>query len=272
MMKKNSHSDRADEMVAGITGSKKYRPIGIPQETILDLYNRELKKHGNPRQALEATREKLHHVTALYLGDPDYAQAAEMLNEAAGDDEQIKNLCQQVMQSHISTRERLPILSEFYHRLFSLTGKPETILDLACGLNPFALPWMDLPKSVRYYAFDLHQPRIALINRFFEVLGMEPLGCHVDVLVNTPQIRADVAFLFKEAHRMEQRQKGCSLPFWKKIDAKWLLVSLPTASMSGRHSLVQKHRQLMADILEPVKWKMQEIMFENEIVFCIQKD
>lgn len=272
MKKKTINPDQTADAVARITGSKKYRPVGIPQETILDIYNREIQRLGDARQALDATREKLHHVAALYLGDPNYAETIERLGKACGDDEQIKAICREVMQSHISTRERLPILSDFYKLLFSLTGKPATILDLACGMNPFAFSWMELPKSTLYYAYDLHQPRIVMINRFFEVYGMKPLGFHDDVLVNPPQIKADVAFLFKEAHRMEQRQKGCSLPFWKKIDAKWLLVSLPTASMSGRHSLIEKHRHLVADILAPVDWKMQEIVFENEIVFCIRKE
>jgi 16S rRNA (guanine(1405)-N(7))-methyltransferase len=270
-MKSNKKSDDIDNSIDNIVNSRKYRSIGIPKDTILDIYSKELTRLANPKQALDSTREKLHNITALYLGDPDYDDTAKLLNTVSGDENQLKVICQQVLQSHISTRERLPILTEFYEQIFKLTGKPNSILDLACGLNPFAFPWMGLPKTVQYYAYDLNLRRIELINQFFKAYGLKPLGTHTDILVNPPRIQADVAFLFKEAHRMEQRQKGCSLPFWRALNVKWLLVSLPTASMSGKHSLIEKHRKLVANIFADVDWPMTEIIFSNEIVFCIQK-
>jgi 16S rRNA (guanine(1405)-N(7))-methyltransferase len=70
---------------------------------------------------------------------------------------------------------------------------------------------------------------------------------------------------------MEDRQKGCSLPLWQALNTRWLLLSLPTTSMSGKHSLIEKHRKLVTDILSPVSWSFKELLFPNEIVFCIQK-
>lgn len=254
-----------------ILASKKYRSIGIPPETIQDIYTRELKRFSNPKQALVSTREKLHHIIALYLGDPDYVNTGAQLISAAGDDDKIRQICLTVLNSHISTRERLAFREDFFNQIFAITGKPSSILDLACGLNPFAFPWMGLPITVHYFAYDLNKPRIELINQFFTSYGLQPLGIHTDILVNPPSQKADVAFLFKEVHRMESRQKGCSLPFWKALNVKWLLISLPTTSMSGRHSLLEKHQRLVMDILGPVDWPVKEIIFENEIVFCIQK-
>lgn len=263
--------EKLDQELVKLLQSRKYSRLGIPPETVRDIFEKELVRLGDAKPALKSTREKLHHVAALYLGDPDYVEIGKRFIEVEGDEDRIRELCERVLASHISTRERLSILADFYKRIFELTGKPVSILDLACGLNPFAFPWMGLPKTTKYFAFDLRQPRIELINKFFKTIGLEPLGMHQDILVEPPEQEADVAFLFKEVHRMEQRQKGCSLPFWKRLNVKWLLVSLPTVSMSGRHSLLEKHRKLVAEILSPVDWQLKEILFPGEIVFCILK-
>lgn len=263
--------EKIEKQLSSLLQSRKYRSLGIPPETIADIFEKELTRLANPKAALGSTREKLHHITALYLGDPDYQEVSSALVEAKGDENKIEEICEKVLSSHISTRERLPIRKDFYSQLFNLTGTPNIILDLACGLNPFSFAWMGLPRTTKYFAYDLHKPRIDLINQYFKTIGLEPLADHRDILVDVPEIEADIAFIFKEVHRMEQRQKGCSLPFWKKLNVKWLLVSLPTISMTGRHSLIEKHRKLVADILTPVNWHMHEIVFSNEIVFCINK-
>jgi 16S rRNA (guanine(1405)-N(7))-methyltransferase len=183
----------------------------------------------------------------------------------------VKEVCREILSSHASTKERLPILDEFYQRIFEHTGQPKIIFDLACALNPFALPWMNLPGGVKYYAYDLHQPRLEAINALFRLNHLPELAVHQDILLQPPTIEADVAFFFKEAHRFEIRQKGCNRAFWQQIKARHLLVSLPTASLTGRHSKVDQHRRLVYDTIAGLNWQVYEIEFENEMVFCIEK-
>jgi 16S rRNA (guanine(1405)-N(7))-methyltransferase len=262
-------SKAADEILA----SRKYRDLGIPTETVRDLLAQELPRHRGQRQAVDSVRRKLHNIVAPYLGDPDYSDAANDLDAvfASRDDAAVRTVCAQIMAAHASTRERLPILEDFYARIFACTGLPETILDLACGLNPFSLPWMKLPSTAHYYAYDLHQPRLDLINHFFGLLGMPHLAIHQDILVKPPEVDAQLAFFFKEAHRFEQRQHGCNRSFWQVLQVEHLLVSLPTTSLSGRHSLVDRQRQLVYATLDGLSWQVEEILFENEIVFWIKK-
>ena len=47
------------------------------------------------------------------------------------------------------------------------TNASDRVLDLACGLHPLAFPWMGLPLTTQYYAYDIHQPRVDLIGHFF---------------------------------------------------------------------------------------------------------
>jgi 16S rRNA (guanine(1405)-N(7))-methyltransferase len=238
---------------------------------VRDLLVQELPRHRSQKDALQSVRRKLHNVVADYLGDPDYPSAALLLVEAfaSGDPAPAQAACHQLLSAHASTRERLPLLNDFYARLWQVTGAPHTLLDLACGLHPFGFPWMGLPASTRYYAYDIHRPRVDLLNHYFSLQGLEPLACCQDILVSPPQVQADVAIFFKEAHRFEQRQHGCNRPFWQAIQVQWLLVSLPTESMTKRHSLEEGHRRLVENTLAGLDRPVIEVMFPGELVFCI---
>lgn len=256
-----------------LLSSRKYRDLNIPLETVTDLIHQALTHSQNPREVEQIVREKLHNIIAAYLGDPDYAACLAVLHQAyaSGDSGQVKTVCGQILAAHASTKERLPILNEFYARIFAHTGTPKVILDLACALNPFALPWMNLPVDVQYYAYDLHQPRLDAINGLFRLNHLPELAIRQDILVEPPAIEADVAFFFKEAHRFEIRQKGCNRAFWQRLHARHLLVSLPTASLTGRHPKLDQHRRLVYDTIAGLDWQVHEIEIENEIVFCIEK-
>jgi len=262
-----------EALVASILSSRKYRGLGIPEQTLRDLVAQELQHGRNGKELEQAVREKLHNIVAPYLGDPDYPAADARLATvfASGDVQTIKAECRALLAAHASTRERLPVLEEFYPRLFAITGRPRVVLDLACGLHPFGLPWMGLPDGARYYAYDLHQPRIALINHFFRLSGLPELAFHQDILVEPPREPADVAFFFKEAHRFEQRQRGCNRAFWQAIPARWLLVSLPSSSLTGRRDLADRQRTLVQRTLDGLEWAVTEIQILDEMVFCIRK-
>ena len=266
-------SDLETAQLRAILDSRKYRQLQIPEATVLALYHQAILNGQPPRDALKTVRKKLHNIVAPYLGEPDFDQAAADLDTAfrSSDPAAILATCSKILQSHASTRERLAILPNFYPRLFSLTGMPAVILDLACGLNPFAFRWMGLPNTTSYYAYDLNLPRIKLINHYFSLEGLKPHAAHRDILLDPPEIHGDVAFLFKEAHRLEQRQRGCNKTLWEAIKVRWLLISLPTESLSGKHDLLGKHRRLVEETCLGQPWQIQEIPFPGEIVFCIDK-
>jgi 16S rRNA (guanine(1405)-N(7))-methyltransferase len=263
---------RADiaQLARDILSSAKYADADLCADTVIDLLEREIPLYRSQKDAVKAVRKKLHNIVAPYLGDPDYAGLGRELEEAvpAG---RTREVCARILASHASTNERLSILAEFYPRLFALTGPPASILDLACGLNPFSLPWMDLAPTVEYRAYDIHRPRVGLINHFLGLLGRPPLAEVRDILVSPPETRADLAFFFKEAHRFEQRQHGCNRAFWLALPVRWLLVSLPPTGLTGRSSLVEGQRRLVHQTIAGLDWPVTEIAFQNELVFCIDK-
>ena len=256
-----------------ILSSSKYSWMGIPKETAIDLAIQEMPISNDIRQLRKRIRAKLHNICAPYLGDLDYETASEQLRKVihSKDKKTIQALCIQFLKQHISTKERLPFIEEFYRKLFQISGQPGTILDLACGLNPFSIPWMGFNETIQYFAFDIHCPRIELVNQFLKGIGLKPLGMVQDILVQAPQQPADVAFLFKEAHRIEQRKRGATHLLLQQLQARWIFVSLPRVSLNERRDLSQRMRTLMHSILNHLPWKIRELEFENEIVFCVQR-
>ena len=262
-----------EAVVQKIRQSSKYRDADICEETIRDLLEAELGQHKSTNAAIKAAKKKLHRVVAPYLGDPDYEAALESLQAAFASQAQdaIAATCQELMATHASTGERLRILDQFYARIFQVTGKPESILDIACGLHPLAFPWMELPLSTRYYAYDIHRTRVRFLNQYFDLQGLAPLAKDRDVLVQAPAEAADLALILKEIPRFESRQKRCTVPLLAALQVRYLVLSVATQNLTGRWDLKTRNRELIYSLIEGYPWSVTEIEFDTELVFCIDK-
>lgn len=260
-----------DHLVEKVLNTHKYRHAGLNPQTVFDLIEQEANQQSSVKALYKAVRTKLHNIVAPYLGDPDYAELTRRLSALESprlDSPELRAICLEALSAHASTAERIPDQSEFYERLFAATGTPTSILDLACALHPLAFPWMGLLPSTTYHAYDIVQPRVDFINHFFETVGLEPLAENRDILVDPPQIQADLGVFFKEAHRFEKRQPGCNQDFWANLHVETLAVSLPTQNLSGTHSLLDQHRQLVEANIAPGKIR-EELIFEKEVIFLI---
>jgi 16S rRNA (guanine(1405)-N(7))-methyltransferase len=261
------------QLIENTQSSRKYRGLGLNPDTIRDLIIQEAPHHTSQKKLRKSVRRKLHNIVAPYLGEPDYSsQTAELMaiKSSYSNSQEIQEFCLKSLSDHTSTAERIPFMEAFYQRIFAVTGKPEILLDLACGLHPLAFPWMGLPTSTQYHAFDIIQPRIDFINIFFIKSGLPPLAKNQDILAHPPQTRADLCLFFKEAHRFEKRSPGCNQKFWASLNTQWLAISLPTQNLAGTHSLVEQHRALIKDNLPQSHGRLQELSFENEIVFLVE--
>ena len=268
----NPTEQEIQELIAAIQDFRKYRDLGLNPETVHDLIRQEAPSHPSLKSLRKTVRRKLHNIVAPYLGEPDYQGLMADLSELDPmnpDTQEINQFCLRVLSEHASTAERIPFLNAFYQRIFAVTGQPKTVLDLACGLHPLAFPWMGLPLSTNYYAYDIIQPRIDFINAFFQKFGLAPLAQNQDILAHPPGIQADLILFFKEAHRFEKRSPGCNKAFWASLQTRWLAASLPTHNLAGTHSLVDQHRVLVQDSLPPGVQIAHELPFENEVVFLI---
>jgi 16S rRNA (guanine(1405)-N(7))-methyltransferase len=260
-----------EAVVTAVKQSRKYRDTH--EGTIRALAADALHRYKKVKDAEKAVRKQLHSIMAPYLGDPDYAAAAERLTAvyAQGDAAAIKTACRDILHSHLSTRERLPIMEAFYSTIFAVTGRPASLIDVACGLNPLAWPWMGLDAPLDFYAYDIHEPRIAFINHFFRLAGLPSLARVQDVAANFPQETADVALFLKEMPRFERNYHGQGRPLLAALRARWLVISFPSISTHGGRNLSGRYRAFMFELIEGQPWPVTELSFADELVFCVDK-
>jgi len=263
-----------DSLIQAVESSRKYRDLHIPHATLRDILACE-SSHSNSRNELEANfRKSLHNVMAPYLEDINYlAQTAALkeLRDQNPSQESLKSWCLDIMHLHASSRERLAYLDAFYQKIFATIGTPDSILDLACALDPLGLPWMNLPPSTKFFAYDIHQPRLDFLQTFFQYFNPQANAIHQDILTNIPEQIADCAFFFKEAHRLEKRRPGSNRELFAGLDVKWLVVSLPSRDLKGHHSLETYHSALIHKAIEGQPWHLTTDIVGDELLFFIRK-
>lgn len=261
-----------EAVITAVKGSKKYRDTS--EETIRQLAVEAVLEHKKPKPAEKAVRRRLHSIMAPYLGDPDYAAAGRRLMEVfvGGDDGDLRAACRDLMFAHLSTRERLPLLETFYRDIFAITGQPTRLLDIACGLNPLAFPWMGLPAAgTDFIAYDIHEPRVQFLNHYFILQGLPPLAFVKDVAVQAPTESGDVALFLKELPRFERNYPGRGRALLEALDAHWLVVSFPTISTHGGRNLTKRYREFYHQLIHGSGWTVTELLFDSELVFCTEK-
>lgn len=254
-----------------IANSKKYRAMQIPRETILDLLQIEFAKHSKKAEAIKTAKAKLHNITAVYLDKLDYSKADQALKSALTNKsgKSIAAVCLQFLQSHHSTNERIPYMDSFYAYIMKKIGNTCSILDLACGLNPFVIPLVGFPSSISYFAYDIHAPRIELIKTLFVSIDINGSAEVRDILIQPPQQKATAAFLFKEAHRLEKRRNGASRDLIRSLNVDYLFISLPNQSLQGKYDLRGRMRRIVADSILGSGSIINLVDFPSETLFYI---
>lgn len=232
---------------AQVKGSRKYRHLC--DETVQRIVAWAATRSRTQKEMVARARRKLHQVYGAYLSGWDAEHAGQLLDTLAPGcpEERVRAVCRDVMALHASTRERLPLLDALYGQIFAVTGVPRRVLDLGCGLHPFALPWMGLAPDADYTAWEIDETIVALANRFLRATGRTGGAgrpgravCR-DVLASEPAEPADLVFLLKMLPCLEQQEKGSGARLLSGLRAPFVVVSFPNESLGGRAKGMRAH-------------------------------
>lgn len=267
--------DKLDELVAAVLSSAKYRHVS--PEFVRSIGARELTIRPNLKAAVKATKNALHQAGGAFQDAPiNYDRSLSLLREAAiagRDSEPFRDACRAVMAAHTSTRERLPILDEFYATLLAaLPAPPGRVLDIACGLNPLARPWMPLPSSTEYIACDIYADQIAFLNDFYALSGYPGRAEVRDVIGSPPEEPADLALILKTLPCLEAVDKNASARLIDTVNAPLLLVSFPAQTLGGRRKGMAAHYEArFRALLDERGWPAEVFEFKTELAFLVRK-
>lgn len=257
-----------DSLVDAVAASAKYR--NVSQDLIRAIGAQELAKGVSRKTAVKATKNKLHQIGAAYQVRPlNFALALERLQATASAVEW-RQVCRDIMGAHASTRERLPILDVFYDTCLSDLAAPRSVIDVACGLNPLARSWMPLPGDVTYHAYDIYADMMQFLQDYMALAQIEGRAEVRDVIHNPPREEADLVLLLKTLPCLEQIEKGASARLLDALQARYLLISYPVSSLSGRQKgMVATYDTQFAALAADRNWATRRFVFETELAYLV---
>jgi 16S rRNA (guanine(1405)-N(7))-methyltransferase len=263
--------DPLDRLVAEVLRSPKYSRVC--EEFVRRVGADELHKRRSLKEAIKATKNKLHQVGGAYLDTALNYEAWEgRLAASAPDRERLRESCRAIMAYHASTRERLPILDEFFATTLADLAPVRSVLDVACGLNPLAIPWMPLAPGAAYYAYDIYRDMIGFIDGFMRLVGVNGQAQARDMLQFIPPERVEVAFLLKTIPCLEQVDKSAGLRLLEAVNAGHVLVSFPVRSLGGFDKGMANHYEArLRELLAGQDWPAKRFEFATELAFLVDK-
>ncbi|GAB4279642.1 MAG: hypothetical protein Kow0080_32000 [Candidatus Promineifilaceae bacterium] len=256
-------------LVTAVTQSPKYRHI--TPDLIRQVGARELANRRTLKEAVKATKNKLHQVGGAYRSRAiDFEQELAQLDGVLGEETAVREWCLGLMRRHASTQERLPILADFYGQ--TLTGLTDVrrVLDLACGLNPLARPWMPLSASVEYVASDIYADSVAFLGAFMAKVGLNGRVEVRDLITNPPVEQADLILLLKTLPVLEQIEKGAASRLLDVVNGRYLLITFPVRSLGGRQKgMAQNYEAMFRGWVDGRDWHIRRFEFTAELAFLV---
>jgi len=261
-----------DQLQAEVKASAKYRYVCT--DLVRHLGAQELRKRDY-REAVKAVKNKLHQVGGAYLDhSPNYATWLSDLQTAQRNSpEAFRAVCRRMMSLHASTRERLPILEPFYAEILGTLSPIHSVLDVACGFNPLAIPWMPLAPQATYTAIDIYEDLMDFLAQTIALCGLQPVTIAHSVLNDFPELEpCDLALVLKAIPCLEQVDRVAGTHLLEQIHARHLLVSFPVHSLGGRSKGMATHYEAhFTELVKEKGWSVRKFSFDTELAFLVTK-
>lgn len=250
-----------------LLSSKNYRDV-CP-DTVRRVWAACAQRYKKPKDIDKAAREALHGITGAFMTPQECRQLAYDMHAWHCDKTDVG--LERMLSRHASTRERLPLadMDALYGRVFAITGRPRSVLDLACGVNPLYLG----ARGIDAAGVDISGSAVEAINRFGEVYGMPTRAACADLLCPgaIPTARFDMALLLKLLPLLERQRAGSSIEIMGAVNAEWLVVSFPTRTLGGRNvGMAVQYAEWMEGHVPPRRCVAGRFETGNELFYILR--
>lgn len=219
-----------NELLEKLLRSKNYRDI-CP-DTVRRVWTECERRYKKAKDVDKAVREALHGISGAFMTPQEARQLA--YDMQAWHVDRTDSSLEKMLLRHASTRERLPIsdMDALYSRIFAITGRPRSVLDLACGINPLYLA----ARGIESVGVDISGAAVYAVNCFHESYHMPASARCADLLSPgaIPGEHFDLALLFKLLPLLERQESGSAARVMHAVNARHMIVSFPTRTLGGR--------------------------------------
>lgn len=247
----------------------------IHPDVIRRVCEAEGRKGLKSRELVKAIRNRLHQIGGAYLpGDVDPAAFAAGLASMPRElsSPEIQAFCRSKMENHASTRERLPYIDHFFADVMAGLPPITSVIDLACGLTPLAIPWMPLAPNAEYTALDMYGRLAQSLQIFFDHTGIKGNAEAADIVSVPFDKQYDLALILKTLPCLEQQGKGLAAALVDRVSAKTLVISYPLRTLGGsRKGLGATYEADFNRLAESRDWQIARFEFPNELVFRVTR-
>ena len=256
------------EIVDRVRRSARYREVD--PALVRRLAAEELPRSRNADDAVKRVKRRLHQAVGAFRG------AARAGGGWANDlaDPALRAACAEAMRTHASTRERIDHLERFYSAIWDTTALPRSILDLGCGLNPLALPWMAV-GSAHYAAIDVDERPLGVVRDFLKAVGQPHDVAALDLVSTVPAQGADVALLLKLVTTLDRQDPDAATRLLGGLRVRHAVVSFTTRSLGGRGRGMERTYRERLDRLVTDTGRVTQVVeasVPNELVFVLTLD
>jgi len=261
---------RRDRLVAELQRAAKARQV-LPG-FLARLCDRELSQPGrSDREALKRAKRALHQVGGAYLAPSmRYDRWLADLADADPGPARLARVAA-ILGTHTSMGERLGRLGDYYAALFDGVSEPDTILDLACGLNPLGRHLMPVTPR-RYLGCDIYLDLLAFVASASELLGHPVETFPHDLLDGPPERSADLVLLLKTLPCLDQLDRSVSRQLLANLDAPTVLVTFPVRSLGGQPKGMRSfYRNRFAEVVDGLDYAITELDLGIELGFRLRR-
>jgi len=228
-----------------------------------------------PKVAEKEAKNLLHQIWSAYFGyfgRPKFNKILLKIKKDIKCGITAKDILARVLDLHSSTRERKPILEQFYKEIFRITGQPESIIDYACGLNPLTIPWMNFPKNTLYTAYDIDTEEVLFLGEVLSLVGIKNIKIEIgDLFIDQPK-KADIVFILKVLPLLEKQERGSALKIMARQKCRYLVISFPTKSISGKEKgMAGFYSDQFEKMIASEEWHFEKLLFPQEVVFVVKR-
>lgn len=223
------------------------------------------------RDAEHAVRAKLHQLGGAFRTAKFSAPSALAAIESAPADS-LETVALALMEQHLSTRERMPIVEPFYRELFAGLPAVNSVLDIGCGLNPLAAPWMPIPNRCRYICCDIYADLLDVCSAFLRRCSRLPETMQLDLLSELPDQRVDLVLALKLLPLLETAKRGTATAILEHFSsrARFIAISVPLRSIGGHgKGMRENYFNFLSALIDGRGWKTATHEFHNELLMVI---
>ena len=126
------------------------------------------------------------------------------------------------LESNSSTKERINIYPILYKDIFRITGKPQIIVDLSCGLNPLSYKYIKF--KCKYVVSELNKTDCVKLENYFKENYINGVVLQIDLTKENKIPSGDVCFLFKVLDSIENKGHKLAERLINNIRSRYIVV------------------------------------------------